>query len=146
MGNWQGSTLQLDELGRSVGMLEARVRVVWLSEGILITRRMATRATRANTANGGDDQWVDVKRRNRRSVFDRFGQGYSQNKSNQEQLENVTTSIYVANFPSHLMMKELWKICGTTGVVVDVYIGRSRNKQGQMFAFVRFIRVSDSKP
>ncbi|KAL4574270.1 hypothetical protein LXL04_021098 [Taraxacum kok-saghyz] len=81
----------------------------------------------------------------RRSVFERLGHRTSRPQGNQDQLENLSTSIYVANFPSHLTVKELWKICGTAGVVVDVYIGRSRNKLGQMFAFVRYIRVSDPK-
>ncbi|KAL4580939.1 hypothetical protein LXL04_017145 [Taraxacum kok-saghyz] len=46
--------------------------------------------------------------------------------------------------PHRLNVKELWRICGNAGVVVDVYIGKSRNKQGQMYACVRFIRVSNS--
>ncbi|KAL4591997.1 hypothetical protein LXL04_004975 [Taraxacum kok-saghyz] len=92
------------------------------------------------TLRGKDYHWKEVKRRNRKSVFDRLSPKF---KSNQEQLENVTTSIYVANFPSHLTVKELWRICGAYGVVVDVFIGRSKNKQGQMFAFVRFIKVSN---
>ncbi|KAL4579237.1 hypothetical protein LXL04_015375 [Taraxacum kok-saghyz] len=85
--------------------------------------------------------WIEVKGRKHNSVFTRLGQRSS--KTNHDQLARVTTTIYVANFPSHLTVKELWRICGTTGSVVDVFIGRNRNKQGQMLAFGRFIRVID---
>ncbi|KAL4592658.1 hypothetical protein LXL04_005661 [Taraxacum kok-saghyz] len=71
-----------------------------------------------------DLQWTEVKRRNRKSVFDQLGSKY---KSNQDQMETVTTSIYVANFPSHLTVKEL--VSNVTILVQDlckIRIGKLR--------------------
>nr|GEV30353.1 RNA-directed DNA polymerase, eukaryota, reverse transcriptase zinc-binding domain protein [Tanacetum cinerariifolium] len=57
----------------------------------------------------------------------------------------ATDQVYVANLSSHLTVRELWKICGKMGTLVDVYIAKRKNHLGQMFAFCRYIKVSDSK-
>ncbi|GJR97832.1 RNA-directed DNA polymerase, eukaryota [Tanacetum coccineum] len=42
-------------------------------------------------------------------------------------------------------IRELWQICGKKGTLVDVYIAKHKNKLGQMFAFCRFITVSNQE-
>nr|GEY34233.1 RNA-directed DNA polymerase, eukaryota, nucleotide-binding alpha-beta plait domain protein [Tanacetum cinerariifolium] len=37
--------------------------------------------------------------------------------------------------------RDLWRVCGTYGTVVDVFIPVKRSKAGKRFAFVRFIKV-----
>nr|GEU68392.1 hypothetical protein [Tanacetum cinerariifolium] len=92
----------------------------------------------------GDEDWQEVNRKNRRSVFDRLKPSLSQ-KSNVDDLVKISLSVYVSNFPSHLTVRELWNICGKMGTLVDVYIAKRKNKIGQMFAFCRYIKVSNSK-
>ncbi|KAL4555498.1 hypothetical protein LXL04_038119 [Taraxacum kok-saghyz] len=122
------------------------VKVKSINEVEMRQNGYMAQATSMNKAKVDDDQpWIEVTHKNRKSVFQCLGIGSSNSKSNQDYLAGVTTTVYVANFPSHLSEKELWRICGTAGVVVDVFIGRNRNKRGQMFAFVRFIKVKDSK-
>ncbi|PWA78181.1 hypothetical protein CTI12_AA216470 [Artemisia annua] len=79
----------------------------------------------------GDNDWQEVNRKNRRSVFDRLKPSLSQN-SNFDDLAKISLSVYVSNFPSHLTVRELWNICGKVGTLVDVYIAKRKNKLGQM--------------
>ncbi|GJT25808.1 RNA-directed DNA polymerase, eukaryota [Tanacetum coccineum] len=91
-----------------------------------------------------NSDWNVVNRRNRRSVFERLNPPHSQ-ESNVDELAKLSLSVYVANFPSHLTVRELWNICGKMGTLVDVYIAKRKNHLGKMFAFCRYIKVSDSK-
>ncbi|GJT73059.1 RNA-directed DNA polymerase, eukaryota [Tanacetum coccineum] len=61
-----------------------------------------------------------------------------------DDLAKISLSIYVSNFPSHPTIRELWNICGKMGTLVDVYIAKHKNKLGKMFAFCRYIKVSNS--
>ena len=72
-------------------------------------------------------------------MFHRLGQQHAK-PNDEDLLEKISITIYVANFPSHLSVRELWNICSRAGIVADVFIGRSKNKQGQMFAFVRYTK------
>ncbi|GKA82971.1 reverse transcriptase domain, reverse transcriptase zinc-binding domain protein [Tanacetum coccineum] len=90
-----------------------------------------------------DSEWQKVTRKNRRSVFERLKPSQSQ-KSNVDELAKISLSVYVSNFPSHLTVRELWNICGKMGTLVDVYIAKRKNKLGQMFAFCRYIKVTNS--
>ncbi|GJU85770.1 RNA-directed DNA polymerase, eukaryota [Tanacetum coccineum] len=49
-------------------------------------------------------------------------------------------SIFVTNFPHHVMAHDLWKVCNDYGVVVDAFIPYKKSKAGKRFAFVRFIK------
>ncbi|GJZ38058.1 putative RNA-directed DNA polymerase, eukaryota, reverse transcriptase zinc-binding domain protein, partial [Tanacetum coccineum] len=92
----------------------------------------------------GDSEWQKVTRKSRRSVFDRLK--FSQNsKSNMDDLAKISLTVYVSNFPSHLTVRELWNICGKKGTIVDVFIAKHKNIRGQMFAFCRFIKVSNKE-
>ncbi|KAL4562172.1 hypothetical protein LXL04_034366 [Taraxacum kok-saghyz] len=88
----------------------------------------------------GDQGWTEVKGRTRTSVFHRLG-NIKLKASKFDQLEKVSVNIYIANFPSHLYPRELRVICGKVGTVIDVYIAKKINAQGQSYGFVRFIRV-----
>nr|GEU87648.1 RNA-directed DNA polymerase, eukaryota [Tanacetum cinerariifolium] len=91
----------------------------------------------------GDNDWKEVNHKKRRSVFDRLKPSPSQ-YSKFDDLAKVSLSVYVANFPSHLTVQELWNICGKVGTLADVFIASRKNKLGQMFAFCRFIKVDNS--
>ncbi|PWA72841.1 hypothetical protein CTI12_AA072720 [Artemisia annua] len=62
-------------------------------------------------------------------------------RSVMDDLARISLSVYVANFPSHLTIRELRNICGKAGTLVDVYIAKHKNALGQMFGFCRFIKL-----
>ncbi|GJV99435.1 RNA-directed DNA polymerase, eukaryota, nucleotide-binding alpha-beta plait domain protein [Tanacetum coccineum] len=62
-----------------------------------------------------------------------------------DDLAKISLTVYVSNFPSHFTIRELWNTCGKMGTLVDVYIAKHKNKLGQMFAFCRYIKVSNSE-
>ncbi|GJZ84430.1 reverse transcriptase domain, reverse transcriptase zinc-binding domain protein [Tanacetum coccineum] len=53
-----------------------------------------------------DNDWQEVNRKNRRSVFDRLKPSLSQ-KSNVDDLAKISLSVYVSNFLSHLTIGKL---------------------------------------
>nr|GEZ65445.1 RNA-directed DNA polymerase, eukaryota, nucleotide-binding alpha-beta plait domain protein [Tanacetum cinerariifolium] len=63
--------------------------------------------------------------------------------SNADLTRTISKSIFVTNFSDNTTSADLWKICQTYGVVVDVYIPNRRSKVGKRFAFVRFIKVTN---
>ncbi|GJZ15913.1 RNA-directed DNA polymerase, eukaryota [Tanacetum coccineum] len=91
----------------------------------------------------GDTEWIEVKRKKHGSVFNRL-KFPTYKASMADDLAKISLSVYVSNFPSHLTVRELWNICGKKGTLVDVFIAKRNNKLRQMFAFCRFIKVSDS--
>nr|GEZ82748.1 RNA-directed DNA polymerase, eukaryota [Tanacetum cinerariifolium] len=64
---------------------------------------------------------------------------------NFKNLQNITSTIYITNFPLSLGSKDLWNHCNKYGAVVDVYIAKKLLKIGRRFAFVRFLRVSNNE-
>nr|GEX26254.1 UvrD-like helicase, ATP-binding domain, P-loop containing nucleoside triphosphate hydrolase [Tanacetum cinerariifolium] len=52
------------------------------------------------------------------------------------------TKISLATFKGET--RDLWKVCNDYGTVVDVFIPNKKSKAGKRFAFVRFIKESDS--
>nr|GEV19146.1 RNA-directed DNA polymerase, eukaryota, nucleotide-binding alpha-beta plait domain protein [Tanacetum cinerariifolium] len=56
-------------------------------------------------------------------------------------VKKVSHSIFVTNFPESVTLLDLWRVCGTYGTMVDVFIPVKRSKAGKRFAFVRFIKV-----
>ncbi|GJS06437.1 putative RNA-directed DNA polymerase, eukaryota, reverse transcriptase zinc-binding domain protein [Tanacetum coccineum] len=90
----------------------------------------------------GDNEWIEVRRKNRGSVFNRLQFPHSKT-SMMNDLAKVYLSVYVSNFPSHLTVRELWNICSKARTLVDVYIAKHKNALGQMFGFCRYIKVSN---
>ncbi|GKA73600.1 nucleotide-binding alpha-beta plait domain-containing protein [Tanacetum coccineum] len=64
-------------------------------------------------------------------------------KSNEDQVQQISTSIYVMNFPEHFSSRDLWKKCQEYGGVIDAYISNRRSKSGDRFGFVRFSHIKD---
>lgn len=54
-------------------------------------------------------------------------------------------TFYFTNFPESWGVEPLWKMFTRWGYVVDVYVPNKRNREGKMFGFVRFDRVSEVK-
>ncbi|GJY97792.1 RNA-directed DNA polymerase, eukaryota, reverse transcriptase zinc-binding domain protein [Tanacetum coccineum] len=90
----------------------------------------------------GDNEWIEVRRKNCGSVFNRLQFPHSK-PSMMNDLAKVSLSVYVSNFPSHLTVREIWNICSKAGTLVDVYIAKHKNSLGQMFGFCRYIKVSN---
>nr|GEZ38009.1 RNA-directed DNA polymerase, eukaryota, nucleotide-binding alpha-beta plait domain protein [Tanacetum cinerariifolium] len=63
--------------------------------------------------------------------------------SNADLTRTISKSIFVTNFLDNTTSADLWKICQTYRVMVDVYIPNRRSKVGKRFAFVRFIKVTN---
>ncbi|GKC60388.1 RNA-directed DNA polymerase, eukaryota, nucleotide-binding alpha-beta plait domain protein [Tanacetum coccineum] len=63
--------------------------------------------------------------------------------SKEDQINNISKSVFVTNFPDHIHDRDLWGLCKVYGSVVDVYILFKKSKAGKRFAFIRFIRISN---
>ncbi|GJU37673.1 nucleotide-binding alpha-beta plait domain-containing protein [Tanacetum coccineum] len=63
--------------------------------------------------------------------------------SKEEEVQKISTSIFVTNFPDHTKAKDLWNVCKQYGQVVDAFIPDRKSKAGKRYGFVRFIRVYD---
>nr|GEX68534.1 nucleotide-binding alpha-beta plait domain-containing protein [Tanacetum cinerariifolium] len=63
--------------------------------------------------------------------------------SKEEEVQKISTSIFVTNFPDHAKAKDLWNVCKKYGQVVDAFIPDRKSKAGTRYGFVRFIRVYD---
>nr|GEU47366.1 RNA-directed DNA polymerase, eukaryota [Tanacetum cinerariifolium] len=64
-------------------------------------------------------------------------------RSKEDDVQNISTSVFVTNFPDQFGAKDLWHSCKAYGHVVDAYILDRRSKAGKRFGFVRFIKVFD---
>ncbi|GJW75401.1 RNA-directed DNA polymerase, eukaryota [Tanacetum coccineum] len=64
-------------------------------------------------------------------------------RSKEDDVHNISTSVFVTNFPDQFGAKDLWYSCKAYGQVVDVYIPNRRSKSGKRFGFMRFIKVFD---
>ncbi|KAK9048506.1 hypothetical protein SSX86_032529 [Deinandra increscens subsp. villosa] len=60
-------------------------------------------------------------------------------------LQKISTSEFIINFPPDSSTKDLWKQCEQWGRVSDVYIAQRLSKSGRKFGFVRFLAVKDTK-
>ncbi|GJS09366.1 RNA-directed DNA polymerase, eukaryota, nucleotide-binding alpha-beta plait domain protein, partial [Tanacetum coccineum] len=76
----------------------------------------------------GSDDWQNVTSKKHR-------------RSKEDDVLNISKSVYVTNFPDSTSARDLWKVCSAYGTVVDVFIPFKKSKAGKRFAFVRFIKV-----
>lgn len=60
-------------------------------------------------------------------------------------MECLSCNVYITNFPLHLYVWELWRICEHHRKVTDIYIPKKLSKLGKPFDFVRFNRVNNMK-
>ncbi|KAJ0700670.1 putative RNA recognition motif domain, nucleotide-binding alpha-beta plait domain superfamily [Helianthus annuus] len=66
------------------------------------------------------------------------------NKDYVEELrKEKAITFYVSNIHPHISDSELWIECMNYGHVVDAYIARKRDKRGNRFGFLRFIKIKD---
>nr|GEY42287.1 nucleotide-binding alpha-beta plait domain-containing protein [Tanacetum cinerariifolium] len=64
-------------------------------------------------------------------------------RSKEDDVQNISTSVFVTNFSDQFGAKDLWHSCKAYGHVVDAYIPDRRSKASKRFGFVRFIKVFD---
>nr|GEZ96153.1 nucleotide-binding alpha-beta plait domain-containing protein [Tanacetum cinerariifolium] len=64
-------------------------------------------------------------------------------RSKEDDVQKISTSVFVTNFSDGYGAKDLWNTCKLYGHVVDVFIHDRRTKAGKRFGFVRFIKVLD---
>ncbi|GJQ94801.1 RNA-directed DNA polymerase, eukaryota [Tanacetum coccineum] len=64
-------------------------------------------------------------------------------RSKEDEVQRISTSVFVTNFPKVFSAKDLWNTCKQYGQVVDAYIPNKRSKAGKRFGFVRFVKVFD---
>nr|GFB64679.1 nucleotide-binding alpha-beta plait domain-containing protein [Tanacetum cinerariifolium] len=62
-------------------------------------------------------------------------------RSKEDDVARISTSIFVTNFPENFTAKDLFNTCNQYGYVVDSFIPLKRSKVGKRFGFVRFINV-----
>nr|GFB64375.1 UvrD-like helicase, ATP-binding domain, P-loop containing nucleoside triphosphate hydrolase [Tanacetum cinerariifolium] len=63
--------------------------------------------------------------------------------SKEEEVQKISTAIFVTNFPNHAKANDLWNVCKQYGQVVDAFIPDRKSKTGKRYGFVRSIRVYD---
>nr|GEX82143.1 RNA-directed DNA polymerase, eukaryota [Tanacetum cinerariifolium] len=64
-------------------------------------------------------------------------------RSKEDDVQKISTSVFVTNFPDGYGAKDLWNTSKLYGHAVDVFIPNRRTKAGKRFGFVRFIKVLD---
>nr|GEV52861.1 transposon TX1 [Tanacetum cinerariifolium] len=62
-------------------------------------------------------------------------------RSKEDDLNRISTSIFVTNFPDSFKAKDLFHVCKQYRHVVDSFIPLKRTKEGKRFGFVRFNNV-----
>ncbi|GJS68656.1 putative RNA-directed DNA polymerase, eukaryota, reverse transcriptase zinc-binding domain protein [Tanacetum coccineum] len=60
-------------------------------------------------------------------------------------LRDVSSTIYISNFPFTVGTKDLFQLCAWHARVVDVYIAYKLSKIGKRFGFVRFIKMENQQ-
>nr|GEW92573.1 RNA-directed DNA polymerase, eukaryota, reverse transcriptase zinc-binding domain protein [Tanacetum cinerariifolium] len=63
--------------------------------------------------------------------------------SNEDHVQQISTSVFVTNFPEHFTSQDLWRVCGDYGKLIDVYILNTRSKSGKRYGFVRFVKITE---
>nr|GEU96677.1 RNA-directed DNA polymerase, eukaryota [Tanacetum cinerariifolium] len=62
-------------------------------------------------------------------------------RTKEEDVDKISTSVYITNFPESTSAKELFQVCKQYGHVVDSFILNKRSKIGKRFGFIKFINV-----
>ncbi|GJR20433.1 nucleotide-binding alpha-beta plait domain-containing protein [Tanacetum coccineum] len=64
-------------------------------------------------------------------------------RSKEDDVQQISTSVFVTNFPDQFSAKDLWNTCKQYGYVVDAFIPNRKSKAGKRFGLVRFIKIFD---
>ncbi|GJV68191.1 nucleotide-binding alpha-beta plait domain-containing protein [Tanacetum coccineum] len=66
------------------------------------------------------------------------------NRSSKEvEVQKISISIFITNFPDSFNAKDLWRVCNQYGTVVDTFIPDKRSKANKRYGFVRFIKADN---
>nr|GEU72061.1 nucleotide-binding alpha-beta plait domain-containing protein [Tanacetum cinerariifolium] len=65
-------------------------------------------------------------------------------RSKEDDVQKISTSVFVTNFPDGYGAKDLWNTCKLYGHVVDVFIPDRRTEAGKRFGFVCFIKGTNN--
>ncbi|GJR38380.1 nucleotide-binding alpha-beta plait domain-containing protein [Tanacetum coccineum] len=84
----------------------------------------------------GDCDWTEVSRKKKGFII-------GSQRSKEDEVQKLSTSVFVTNFPDLFNAKDLWNTCKQYGNVVDAYIPNRISKAGKRFGFVRFIKIFD---
>nr|GEY58873.1 nucleotide-binding alpha-beta plait domain-containing protein [Tanacetum cinerariifolium] len=102
--------------------------------------------------HSGDDSGVITNLKSRTQFMENFDVRLSSlaelvpaflKRSKEDDVQKISTSVFVTNFSDGYGAKDLWNTCKLYGHVVDVFIHDRRTKAGKRFGFVRFIKVLD---
>nr|GEX29831.1 nucleotide-binding alpha-beta plait domain-containing protein [Tanacetum cinerariifolium] len=64
-------------------------------------------------------------------------------RSKEDDVQQISTSIFVTNFPEQFTAHDLLSTCNQYGNVIDAFIPNRRSKLGHIFGFVWFIKIKD---
>nr|GEW94428.1 RNA-directed DNA polymerase, eukaryota [Tanacetum cinerariifolium] len=64
-------------------------------------------------------------------------------RSKKDDVQLISTSIFVTNFPKQFTAHDLLSTCNQYGNVIDAFIPNRRSKSGHIFGFIRFIKIKD---
>ncbi|GKB12472.1 nucleotide-binding alpha-beta plait domain-containing protein, partial [Tanacetum coccineum] len=84
----------------------------------------------------GESNWQTVTRK---KLSSRSAVGI--HRSKKDDVNRISTSIFVTNFPQSFTAKDLFHVCKQYDHVVDSYIPDKKTKAGKRFGFVRFINI-----
>ncbi|GKD53595.1 RNA-directed DNA polymerase, eukaryota, partial [Tanacetum coccineum] len=63
-------------------------------------------------------------------------------RSKEDDVRMISTSIFVTNFPEHTNVKELWRVCCQYGNVIDSFIPNKRSKNGRFKLYANVARFN----
>ncbi|GJS85696.1 nucleotide-binding alpha-beta plait domain-containing protein [Tanacetum coccineum] len=63
--------------------------------------------------------------------------------SKEVEVQKISISIFITNFPDSFNAKDLWRVCNQYGTVVDTFIPDKRSKANKRYGFVRFIKADN---
>ncbi|GJT53550.1 nucleotide-binding alpha-beta plait domain-containing protein [Tanacetum coccineum] len=58
-------------------------------------------------------------------------------RTKEDDVQRISTSVFVTNFPEYACAKDLWNACKEYGYVVDAFIPNRISKAGKKFRFMR---------
>ncbi|KAL4582469.1 hypothetical protein LXL04_007019 [Taraxacum kok-saghyz] len=61
---------------------------------------------------------------------------------NSGDLSKIATTFFACNLPPHWRSKDLWRAFEQLGVLVDAFVPGRKDKSGELYGFVRFIKVA----
>ena len=75
-------------------------------------------------------------------VVSRKKEGARVASMNSGDLSKIATTFFVCNLPPHWRSRDLWRAFEQLGVLVDAFVPGRKDKTGELYGFVRFIKVA----